>query len=40
VLTERQTWLPALGHRETDAALLARFDVGQIATDALLFQTG
>ncbi len=40
LLTERQAWLPALGQWETDAALLARFDVGQIATEALLFQTG
>ncbi|NEV63682.1 ATP-binding protein [Thiorhodococcus minor] len=40
VLTERQAWLPALGQWETDAALLSRFDVGQIATEALLFQTG
>ena len=40
LLTERETWLPALGQWETDAALLGRFDVGQIATEALLFQTG
>ncbi|MDS4059441.1 MAG: AAA family ATPase, partial [Candidatus Contendobacter sp.] len=40
LLTERQTWLPALGQLETDAALLAAFDVDRIATEALLFQTG
>jgi hypothetical protein len=40
LLTERQTWLPALGQLETDAALLSAFDVDRIATEALLFQTG
>ena len=40
LLTERQTWLPALGHLQSDAALLSSFDVGHIATEALLFQTG
>ncbi|HRD67156.1 MAG TPA: ATP-binding protein [Candidatus Competibacter sp.] len=40
LLTERQTWLPALGQLETDAALLSTFDVDRISTEALLFQTG
>jgi hypothetical protein len=40
LLTERQTWLPTLGQLETDAALLAAFDVDWISTEALLFQTG
>ena len=40
LLTERQTWLPTLGQWETDAALLSSFEIGQIATEALLFQTG
>ncbi len=40
VLTERHTWLPALGQMETDAALLASFDVDRMTTEALLFQAG
>ncbi len=40
VLTERQAWLPRLGHLEADDALLSAFDVGHIGTEALLFQTG
>ncbi len=40
LLTDRQTWLPNLGQLETDAALLSAFDVGHIATEALMFQTG
>jgi len=40
VLTERETWLPALGGLETDATLLSTFDVGHMTTEALLFQTG
>jgi hypothetical protein len=40
LLTERHTWLPQLGHLETDAALLSSFDVDRITTEALLFQTG
>lgn len=40
LLTERQTWLPALGQWETDAALLAAFEIDRIATEALMFQTG
>jgi hypothetical protein len=39
-LTQRQTWLPQLGQLETDAALLLAFDVGQMSTEALLWQTG
>ncbi|MCB1921809.1 MAG: ATP-binding protein [Candidatus Competibacteraceae bacterium] len=39
-LTERQTWLPALGQLESDAELLATFDVDDMPTEALLFQTG
>jgi len=40
LLTERQVWLPELGRLETDAALLAAFDVDRMTTEALLFQTG
>ena len=40
LLTERQVFLPTLGQLETDAALLAAFDVEHIGTEALLFQTG
>ena len=40
VLTERQTWLPRLGHLLADAELLSTFDVGRISTEALLWQTG
>jgi hypothetical protein len=40
LLTERETWLPALGQLESDAELLATFDVDDIPTEALLFQTG
>ena len=40
LLTERQVWLPQLGRLESDAELLASFDVDAIATEALLFQTG
>jgi len=40
VLTERKTWLPTLGQLESDAELLATFDVDDIPTVALLFQTG
>jgi hypothetical protein len=40
LLTERQTWLPRLGQLETDAALLSAFEVGNISTEALMFQTG
>ena len=40
VLTERRTWLPRLGQLQADEALLSAFDVGQISTEALLWQTG
>jgi hypothetical protein len=40
LLTERQTWLPELGRRLASEALLSAFDVGDIATDALMWQTG
>ena len=40
LLTERETWLPRLGHLETDATLLSAFEVDHIATEALLFQSG
>ena len=40
LLTERQTWLPTLGQWETDATLLATFEIDRISTEALLFQTG
>jgi hypothetical protein len=40
LLTERQTWLPDLGRLETSADLLSTFEVGNIPTEALMFQTG
>ena len=40
LLTARQTFLPMLGQLESDAALLAAFDVDHIGTEALLFQSG
>ena len=40
LLTERQTWLPDLGRLETSADLLSTFEVGNIPTVALMFQTG
>lgn len=40
VLTERETWLPTLGQLESDAELLSTFDVDDMPTEALLFQTG
>ena len=40
VLSERQTYLPKLGQLLTDEQLLSTFDVDQMATEALLFQTG
>ncbi len=40
LLTERQTWLPDLGQLETSADLLSTFEIGNIPTEALLFQTG
>ncbi|MBM4200099.1 MAG: ATP-binding protein, partial [Gammaproteobacteria bacterium] len=40
LLTERQTWLPSLGRLETDAEILSTFEVGNIPTEALMFQAG
>ncbi|HSO81894.1 AAA family ATPase, partial [Thiocapsa sp.] len=40
LLTERETWIPRLGHMETDATLLTAFEVDRVATEALLFQSG
>ncbi|MBK1720404.1 ATP-binding protein [Thiocystis violacea] len=40
LLTQRATWLPRLGHLETDAALLSSFDVDAMTTEALMFQAG
>ncbi|MCK2086636.1 AAA family ATPase, partial [Thauera aromatica] len=40
LLTERQAWLPALSQLETDLDLLSSFEVDNIATEALMFQTG
>ncbi|WP_295580961.1 AAA family ATPase [uncultured Lamprocystis sp.] len=40
LLTERESWLPDLGRLETDADILATFDVGNIPTVALMFQAG
>jgi hypothetical protein len=40
LLKQRQTWLPELGHLQTDADLLSSFDVDHIPTEALMFQAG
>ena len=40
LLTERQAWLPTLGSLEADEAMLSAFEVGDISTEALMFQTG
>ena len=40
LLAKRQTWLPDLAQLETDAELLSTFDVNNMPTDALMFQTG
>ena len=40
LLAERGVYTPKLTAKQTDASLLGRFDVDQIGTDALLFQTG
>ncbi|MEI6033938.1 MAG: ATP-binding protein [Verrucomicrobiae bacterium] len=40
LLRERPTFLPELSNLQTDAALLSTFDVGNIPTEALLFQAG
>ena len=40
LLTQRQVWLPELGQLETDADLLSTFEVDNIPTEALMFQSG
>ncbi len=40
LLTERHTWLPELGQQVASESLLSRFDVGDMPSEALLFQTG
>jgi hypothetical protein len=40
LLGERQAWLPGLGQMNADAELLSAFDVDNIATAALMFQSG
>ena len=40
LLTARQTWLPDLCRLETSADLLSTFEVGNLPTEALMFQTG
>ncbi len=40
LLTQRQTWLPELNQLEADAILLSTFDIGNIPTEALMFQSG
>ncbi len=40
LLASRQTWLPDLGRLESDAELLSSFDINNISTEALMFQTG
>jgi hypothetical protein len=40
MLTERKVFLPQLDHLETSGALLSTFEVGDISTEALLFQSG
>ena len=40
LLLERQVFLPRLGQLLASETLLSSFDVGRIATEALLFQTG
>ncbi len=40
LLAYRQAWLPELGQPQTDAELLSTFDVGDIPTEALMFQAG
>ncbi len=40
LLAERQAWLPELGQLQTEANILSTFDVGDIPTEALMFQAG
>ncbi|GHU07263.1 ATPase AAA [Betaproteobacteria bacterium] len=40
ILTERQVYLPALLKTESSSALISAFEVGDISTEALMFQSG
>jgi hypothetical protein len=40
MLTERQIYLPELDHLEASDMLLSAFEVGDISTEALMFQSG
>ena len=40
MLTERQVYLPALLKIESSSALISAFEVGDISTEALMFQSG
>jgi hypothetical protein len=40
MLTERQVYLPALLNMETSSELISAFEVGDISTEALMFQSG
>lgn len=40
LLAGRQAWLPELGQAQADAELLSTFDVGDIPSEALMFQAG
>jgi hypothetical protein len=40
MLTERQVYLPALLKTESSSALISAFEVGDISTEALMFQSG
>ncbi|MCL4758070.1 MAG: AAA family ATPase [Rhodocyclaceae bacterium] len=40
LLTERQAWLPQLGQKLASEALLSAFEVGDLSTEALMFQAG
>ncbi|MDR2091777.1 MAG: ATP-binding protein [Azoarcus sp.] len=40
MLTERKVFLPKLGHLEASDRLLSAFEVGDISTEALMFQAG
>ncbi len=40
LLAERQAWLPELGQLRAEADILSTFDVGNIPSEALMFQAG
>jgi hypothetical protein len=40
LLSERQAWVPELGCSHASGTLLSTFDVGNIPTETLMFQTG